>query len=132
MQCIFTILFIVSIKGKNTKVNNDENNIMLNEAENEHECDLYNVRKDRFGLPRIKGAIPGYHLLETFISKCYPKPHTLQIIHNLGAKSMLSYSKMSTLVVIIKMVLLIMVLFNLKIGQDMTNDSNYVPKSERR
>ena len=132
MQCIFTILFIVSIKGKNAKINNDENNITLNEAENEHECDLYNVRKDRFGLPKFKGAIPGYHLSETFISKCYPKPYTLQIIHNLGAKSMLSYSKMLTLVVIIKMVLLIMVLFNLKIGQNITNDSNYIPKSERR
>ena len=44
---------------------------------------------------------------------------------------MLKYGKMLTLVVIINILLLVMLLLNLKIGQDMTNDSNYVPKTKR-
>ena len=55
------------MKGKNARANNDENNIMLHKAEKEHECDLYNVRKDRFGLPITKCVIPGFNIFKTFI-----------------------------------------------------------------
>ena len=44
---------------------------------------------------------------------------------------MLKYSKTLALVAIIKMVLLIMLLFNLKIGQDVINEPNNVPTSKR-
>ena len=67
IQYIFTILFIVSVKGKNAKAKIDRYSIILIKAEKEYGCDLYNVRKDRFGLPITKCVIPGFNIFKTFI-----------------------------------------------------------------
>ena len=71
MQYIFTIssIYIASIRGKKAKSKNDDNNIMINKTKNKHECDLYNVRKDRFGIPITKCVIPGFKTVKTTISR---------------------------------------------------------------
>ena len=71
MQYIFTIssICIASIKGKKFKAKNDDNNVMVNKIQNKHECDLYNVRKDRFGIPITKCVIPGFKTVKPTISR---------------------------------------------------------------
>ena len=35
---------------------------MLNKPGKDHECDLYNERKDKFGIPIAKCTIPGFNI----------------------------------------------------------------------
>ena len=129
MPCIFIILFkiIQHLKCLNMNVSNHITKI---KAENTPKFDLHNVKMDDCGIPNYKGVTISSYSLYTLILKCYPHWKVLQIIYSDGTSKALILSKLLTLTAFIKVILTTMRLFNLQIGQNKINDSQYTPKSK--
>ena len=111
---------------------NVSNHITKIKAENTPKFDLYNVKMDDCGIPNYKGVTISSYSLYTLILKCYPHWKVLQIIYSDGTSKALILSKLLTLTAFIKVILTTMRLFNLQIGQNKINDSQYTPKSKRK